>query len=62
MWGVGVERNTGIKEIWAVSQAERWGAAGQEAGGAEERGGWGAEKWVVCAKVRGVMKETKERQ
>ena len=32
MWGVGVERNTGIKEIWAVSQAERWGAARRTGG------------------------------
>lgn len=37
-----------MKEVQAVSQAERWGAswgrAGQEVGGTEERGELGADK------------------
>lgn len=52
------ERDAGIKEMWAIGQADRWGAGwgGAEwaAGGAEERD-WGAEKWVAGIKVVGMM-------
>lgn len=45
--GVGREKRR-MKEVQAVSQAERWGAswgrAGQEVGGTEERGELGADK------------------
>ena len=44
--------------MWAIGQADRWGAGwgGEEwaVGGAEETD-WGAEKWVAGIKVVGMM-------